>query len=107
MWGLLKQWLNELSKEELTYELIMYGFFEKTWEKRETCWWIMVNCVKDALWRARNICVFKKYEISERVVINSMVCLLKDYIMRISVGDSEEDKRKMWKVPRKYLNICM
>lgn len=85
----------------------MYVFLKTTWEKGETCWWIMVNCVKDALWRARNICVFKKYEISERVVINSMIRLLKDYIIRIPFGESEENKRKMCKVPRKYLNICM
>lgn len=65
----------------------------------------MVN--KDALWRARNICVFKRYEILERVAINCMVCLLKDYIIRNLFGESEENKRKIWKVPRKYLSIYM
>lgn len=107
VWGLLGHWLNVLCKEELTYESIMYGFLKVNWGRGGKCWWIMINCVKDALWRARNICVFKRYEIPERVAINCMVSLLKDYIIRTLFGECEENKRNIWKVPRKYLSICM
>lgn len=66
-----------------------------------------MNCVKNALWRARNICLFKRNEIPERVGINSTICLLKDYIIKNPVGECEENKIKIWKVPREHLSICM
>lgn len=44
-----------------------------------------MNCVKDALWRARNICLFKKYEIPARVVVNGAFNLLNDYFLRENI----------------------
>lgn len=44
-----------------------------------------MNCVKDALWSARNICLFKKYEIPARVVVNGAFNLLNDYFLRENI----------------------
>lgn len=48
------------------------------WER----WWAVINCVKDALRRARNLVLFKQYIMSLESVIHLSLTLVGDYVSR-------------------------
>ena len=60
VWGFLRAWLTDLYRDP-TLNDIMYGelsrYNHKQWER----WWAVINSAKDAIWRCRNILVFKKF----------------------------------------------
>lgn len=63
-------------------------------------WWAIINCVKENLWKARNIWVRKGYSVPD---IKSVVSRVKDYILKEKSNLNYEQKLEKWKIPHRYM----
>ena len=97
VWNLLRPWLTNLYRDPTAND-IMFGELQcnrhALWER----WWAMINCIKDAIWKGRNILVFKKFAMSPVSVAKLAVTIARDYIQidKSKLNDTEVKER--WKV---------
>lgn len=59
----------------------------------------MVNCVKEAIWKVRNILIYRKYEISETNVLKIVGSSVKEYMWKEKLIQRNEEVLSAWKVP--------
>lgn len=102
VWLLVLPWLRDLYRAPLTYDDIAYGFVKDIPSENVNRWWVVINCVKESLWKARNIWVFKKYAVPKENVIQSMLSIFRDYILKDKSCKGVKQKLQLWKVPVDY-----
>lgn len=58
-----------------------------------------MNSVKDNLWKARNLLVFKKYKGLYKIVIKSTMYTVQDYVIRDAMYKDKKETSNWWKLP--------
>ena len=99
VWGILRPWLIDLYRAP-TEKDVMYGELHsnniRNWER----WWAVINCTKDAIWRCRNILVFKRFCMSPETVAKLAVTITKDYILMDKTKYDTREVKELWKLGR-------
>lgn len=57
-WGTLNSWLMALHKIPDCNDII-YGNTDTREAGKVERWWIVINCIKDGIWKCRNFLAFK------------------------------------------------
>lgn len=99
VWLLVSPWLRDLYRAPASYEDVAYGFLQSKPPENVNKWWVVINCVKESLWKARNVLVFKKYCVPKEIVVKSMLNTFRDYILKDKSCKENRQKLQLWKVP--------
>lgn len=102
MWRLLGPWLGELYRTPSHLD-ILYGELQNVDTKKWERWRAVMNCVKDAVWRSRNLLVFKKCVMSPESVVHLSLTLVKDYILRDKQNVGGKECKNLWKIRNDYM----
>lgn len=94
VWGTLRPWLTSLYRDPTEMD-IMYGSFDSNKNEKWKRWWIAINCIKDAIWKCRNLLFHKRYSMPSQAVVNFSLTLVKDYII-IEKKDNDADLKRLW-----------
>ncbi|OCT68824.1 hypothetical protein XELAEV_18040122mg [Xenopus laevis] len=86
--------------ESFSYSLMFYGLGNLSEEKSRILWCI-VNCIKEALWDTRNMCVFHNVQFDENACVGLVRSRIFLYVLwdRKRLGNEAEGiwKYKKWK----------
>ncbi|MFM9587621.1 hypothetical protein, partial [Streptomyces caniscabiei] len=61
-------------------------------------WWAVINCVKEGIWKCRNLVAFKMFCISPDKVVKAGITRVKDYILRDRGKYSDQEIKMKWKM---------
>lgn len=100
VWVLVSPWLKALHKPPGCYEDIAYGSLQRNQTDNIKKWWVIINCVKESLWKARNVCVMRKICVPQEIVIRSMLNIFSDYMLKDKSTKEKKRKLLMWRVPK-------
>ena len=84
VWSLVSPWLQALYKVPLCHEDIAYGCLKRNQTTTVGKWWVVINCVKESLWKARNMSVMKRYCIPREIVVRMILNSFKDYMLTVN-----------------------
>ena len=97
VWNLLRPWLTNLYRDPTAND-ILYGELHCNrnllWER----WWAVLNCTKEAIWKCRNVLVFKKFAMSPVTVAKLAVTIAQDYILIDKTKLNNTEVKERWKV---------
>ena len=99
VWGFLRPWLIDLHRDP-TIEDIMHGELNGNYTENCKRWWAVINCTKDAIWKCRNILVFKKFCMPPESVAKLAVTIARDYILRDKIKFDTGEIKQLWQVGR-------
>lgn len=99
VWLLVSPWLQALYKVPDCYEDIAYGCLQKKTTDNVHKWWAVINCVKESLWKARNVWVKRKYCVPHEFVMRSMLNIFNDYMLKDKSTTEKKRKLLLWKIP--------
>ncbi len=103
VWLLVSPWLQALYKIPVCYEDIAYGCLQRNPTDNVNKWWVVINCVKESLWKARNVWVMRKYCIPQEMIMKCIVNIFSDYILKDRSTKEKKRKLLLWRVPKTAL----
>lgn len=103
-WFLVLPWLQASYSGPIFYEDITYGHLQRNPTNKMKKWWAVINCVKESLWKARNVWVSTKYCMPYDLVIRSMINILKDYLLKDMSTKAKKTKLLLWRIPKTPLS---
>ena len=95
--SLLRLWLTDLYRQPDEAD-VLYGDFDPREVDRAKRWWTVINCVKDAIWKCRNLLVFRGVYKSPASVAKVGLAQVRDYIFRDKMNRENGDLVKTWKM---------
>ncbi|MGL5599123.1 MAG: reverse transcriptase domain-containing protein, partial [Aeromonas sp.] len=102
VWLLLQPWLKKLYRVPSEKD-ILFGELSRVNSKIWIRWWAVINAVKEGIWKARNISVFKKFDIPVKSVVSSSNFTIQEYILRDKKSKSGKELHSLWKIPNHAL----
>lgn len=106
VWGLTRPWLKELFKDPREDD-VMYGHLEGKESKKWERWWAVINCVKEGLWRSRNLVVFKRFNLEPEAVARVCLTLVRDYVLREKKMYSDQELIERWVIRDGLISITL
>ena len=103
VWGLVMPWLKLLFREPGEI-YILYGNLNRGDRTKWDRWWAVINCMKEGLWRSRNLVVFKEYYLQPEAVVKVGLTLVRDYILSEKKKHSEMELKELWKIGDGFLS---
>lgn len=100
VWLLVSPWLQALNRVPVCYEDIAYGCLRRNPTANVTKWWAVINCVKESLWKARNVWVMRKFCVPQETVMKSMLNIFNDYMLIDRSTTEKKRKLLLWRVPK-------
>ena len=95
--------MKDLYREPTENDIIhgeLNGNNKKLWLR----WWAVINCIKEAIWKSRNILVFKKFSMPPESVAKLAVTIVRDYILKDKTKHEISVITELWKVPNGFVN---
>lgn len=99
VWSLVLPWLQALYRSPQCYEDIAYGCLKRNPTDEMEKWWVVINCVKESLWKARNVQVSRKYGMPQELVVRCMLNIFSDYLLQDMSTKQKRNKILLWKIP--------
>lgn len=87
--------------ETVNEPLILYGKHNVKMNKSK--WyvlWAILNSFKDAIWRARNVLVFRNAQLSSSDCVRLAMSILKDYVIKDYRKSGKQAAERMWKLEK-------
>ncbi len=106
VWELLRPWLSELHRAP-TENDILYGEVNSVECAKCKRWWAAINCVKEGIWRGRNLIVFKKYSMSPDSIVKVSLTMVWDYTVRDRGKYTEKEINKLWRTDNAFIKTKM
>ncbi|KAK6471301.1 hypothetical protein HHUSO_G29651 [Huso huso] len=105
VWRKMYIWLEKIERKiVLTEHGILYGLPSiKISKEKFGKIWSIINCTKDALWKARNILLWKKCALSAEAVYALALSIARDYVARDLVHRSGDEVSKIWGLEREQM----
>ena len=103
VWGVLRPWLRDLYRDP-TVDDMMYGELQVNNRDTWVRWWAVINCIKEAIWKCRNVLVFKKFSIPPESVAKLAVNIARDYVIKDKRKYSNSELMNLWKVGNVFVN---
>ena len=97
VWGFLRPWLADLYRDPTVSDAIYGDLHSKEFEKWAR-WWAVVNCIKEAIWKCRNVLVFKKFSIPPETVAKLAMSVVRDYILKERKQYNNVELIELWKL---------
>lgn len=97
VWGIVNLWLTALYRNPGVNE-ILYGDMDPKETGKDVRWWTAINCIKDGMWKCRNLWAFKNVYKSPESVVKISLTLVKDYIQREKKKHSCDELIVLWKI---------
>ena len=94
VWGSLRPWLTSLYRNPSEIN-VLYGALDSNTIDEWKRWWIAINCVKDAIWKSRNLLMYKRYSMPVHSVVNLSLTLVKDYI-KVDKKYNYAELKELW-----------
>lgn len=97
LWKEASLLLNELDKGmKLDCQLVLYGTGHKLRSAVWTRAWQCINCMREALWKARCLLVMEEKELQTEQMRRVAWAAIKDYMLRDSRKKGEESAKCTW-----------
>ena len=103
VWVLLRPWLDDLYRIP-TVNDVMYGELHCNDPRRWVRWWAAINCTKEAIWKCRNVLVFKKFSMAPEQVAKLAVTIARDYLLKDKEKHSNRELTELWKVGNGFVH---
>ena len=98
VWGLLRPWLARIYRAP-TFHDIVYGELHGNYkDDKRTRWWALINCIKDAIWRCRNVMALKNYDMPPEKVVKLAGTVTRDYILKDKTKHNITEIMDLWRV---------
>lgn len=110
VWSLVSPLLQALYEVPRCYENIAHGCLKRNQTTTVEKWRVVINCVEESLWKARNVSVMKRYCIPRKIVLRMILNGFNDYILTDKSTTDKKTKLLMWKVPKTPLfdsSLCV
>ena len=102
VWAILKPWLGDLYREPSEKD-VLYGNLDINKCKRWERWWMVINCVKEGIWRSRNLVVFKKFYVTPDSVVKGILSMVKDYVWRDRKKYNDTEVKDYWEIRQDFI----
>ena len=102
VWGIVNPWLTALYRKPGVTD-ILYGEIEPRKIRKDVRWWTAINCIKDGMWKCRNLLVFKYVYKSPKSAVKVGLTLVKDYILRDQKKHSYDELNTLWGIENGFI----
>lgn len=102
VWGIVNPWLMALYKNADVTD-ILYGDMDPNEIRQDVRWWTVINCIKDGMWKCRNLLAFKNVYKSPESVVKIGLTLVKDYVQRDKKKHSYDELINLWKIQNGFI----
>ena len=106
VWGTINLWLMALHKSPDNNDII-YGDIGTKETEEAVRWWTVINCIKDGIWKCRNLLAFKNVYKSPESVVKVGLSIVKDYIQKDRKKYSYDEIIVQWKIPYGFIRESM
>ena len=106
VWGILRPWLIDLYKDPTEKDVLygeLHGNNRDTWLR----WWAVINCTKEAIWKCRNVLIYKKFSITPESVAKLSVNIARDYVLKDKTKYSNSEMLDLWKGGNAFVNAIL
>ena len=86
---------------------IIYGDMGTKETEKAVRWWTVINCIKDGIWKCRNLLAFKNVYKSPESVVKVGLSIVKDYIQKDRKKYSYDEIIVQWKIPYGFITESM
>ena len=77
---------------------VLYGNIDTNEKDKNERWWEVINCIKEGIWKCRNLTAVKNVPIPADSVAKVGISSVRDYIIRDRLKYNDQKMKNWWKI---------
>ena len=103
VWLLASPRLPNLYRGPVCYEDIAYGVLQRNPTAEVNKWWAVIKCVRESLWKARNVLLLREFCVPGEIVMKSILSTFNDHVVKAKSTTEQKTQLLQWRVPNSPL----